>query len=306
MQAMEDQLNKWKEGLTKTRKTTFGKIATFFGVSEITGETWEDLESLLIQADIGVNTSQKLVEGIKKRVEDGGLTKSEDFQVAVKEELDVYLQDPPPFSWSMKPTVALIAGVNGSGKTTTLAKLGLRFQKEGLKVLFAAADTYRAAAVDQLQVWGDRLNIPVIVGQKDGDPGAVVYDAVQAAIAREIDLLLIDTAGRLHTRYNLMEEIKKVHRVAGKALPGAPHASWLVMDAATGQNAIHQARAFLDAIPINGIILAKLDSSAKGGMAFAIQEELQVPIIFAGLGEGPEDIEPFCSDAFIEGILNEG
>jgi fused signal recognition particle receptor len=145
----------------------------------------------------------------------------------------------------------------------------------------------------------------VIVGQKDGDPGAVVYDAVQAAIARENDLLLIDTAGRLHTRYNLMEEIKKVHRVAGKALPGAPHASWLVMDAATGQNAIHQARAFMDAIPIDGIILAKLDTSAKGGMAFAIQEELNVPILFAGFGEGPKDLEPFRTDAFINGILSD-
>ena len=304
MQAMEEQIKKWKEGLTKTRKTTFGRIATIFGASEITGGTWEELESLLIQADIGVNTSLKLVEGIKKRVEGGGLIKTEDFQNAVKEELSAHLQDPPELSWISKPTVVLITGVNGSGKTTTLAKLGLRFQNDGMKVLFAAADTFRAAAVDQLQTWGDRLDIPVIVGQKDGDPGAVVFDAVQAAIARKKDLLLIDTAGRLHTRYNLMEEIKKVHRVAGKALPGAPHASWLVMDATTGQNAIHQARAFMDAIPIDGMILAKLDSSAKGGMVFAIQEELEVPIFFAGLGEGPEDIEPFQSDAFINGILD--
>ena len=305
MQAMEDQFNKWKEGLTKTRKTTFGRIATFFGASEISGETWEDLESIFIQADIGVNTSLKLVEGIKKRVEEGGLIKSEDFLSAVKEELKAHLLDPPEFSWKTQPTVILIAGVNGSGKTTTLAKLGLRFQKDGLKVLFAAADTFRAAAVDQLQTWGDRLSIPVIVGQQDGDPGAVVYDAIKAAIAREKDLLLIDTAGRLHTRYNLMEEIKKVHRVAGKALPGAPHASWLVMDATTGQNAIHQARAFIDTIPIDGIILAKLDSSAKGGMALAIQEEIKLPILFVGLGEGPEDIEPFSPDAFIGGIIND-
>ena len=305
MQAMEDQFNKWKEGLTKTRNTTFGKIATFIGASEISGETWEDLESILIQADIGVNTSLKLVEGIKKRVKEGGLIKSEDFLGAVKEELKAHLLDPPEFSWKTQPTVILIAGVNGSGKTTTLAKLGLRFQKDGLKVLFAAADTFRAAAVDQLQTWGDRLSIPVIVGQQDGDPGAVVYDAIKAAIAREKDLLLIDTAGRLHTRYNLMEEIKKVHRVAGKALPGAPHASWLVMDATTGQNAIHQARAFIDTIPIDGIILAKLDSSAKGGMALAIQEEIKLPILFVGLGEGPEDIEPFSPDAFIGGIIND-
>jgi fused signal recognition particle receptor len=306
MQAMKDQYNKWKEGLTKTRKTTFGKVATFFGASEITNETWDELESLLIQADIGVNTSLKLVEGIRMRVEGAGLIKSKDFRDAVVEELSAHLQDPPELSWSARPTVILIAGVNGSGKTTTIAKLGSKFQKDGLKVLFAAADTFRAAAIDQLQAWGDKLNIPVITGQKEGDPGAVVYDAVQAAVARENDLLLIDTAGRLHTRYNLMEEIKKVHRVAGKALPDAPHSSWLVMDATTGQNAIHQARAFMDAIPIDGIILAKLDSTAKGGMVFAIQEELEVPILFAGLGEGPEDLEPFQPDAFIHGILNEG
>jgi fused signal recognition particle receptor len=305
MQAMENPYNKWKDGLAKTRKTTFGKIATFFGASEITPNTWDELESLLIQADIGAATSLKVVGGIKKRVEKEGLTKTEDFQDAVREELLTYLIDPPPILWTSKPTVILIVGVNGSGKTTTLAKLGLRFQKEGLKVLFAAADTFRAAAVDQLQTWGDKLSIPVIVGQEGGDPGAVVYDAVQAAIAREQDLLLIDTAGRLHTKYNLMEEIKKVHRVAGKALSGAPHASWLVMDAVTGQNALHQARAFMEAIPIDGIILAKLDSSAKGGMAFAIQEELKVPILYAGLGEGPEDIELFRSDTFINSILNE-
>jgi fused signal recognition particle receptor len=305
MQAMENHLNKWKEGLSKTRKTTFGKIATFFGASEIKNEIWDELESLLIQADIGVKTSLDLVDGIRQRVEGGGLIKSEDFQQAVRYELRTRLSDPPELSWIDKLVVILIAGVNGSGKTTTLAKLGLRFQNEGLNVIFAAADTYRAAAVDQLQSWGERLSIPVIVGQKGGDPGAVVYDAIQAAIARSKDLLLIDTAGRLHTRYNLMEEIKKVHRVAGKALQGAPHACWLVMDAVTGQNAIHQARAFMDVIPINGVILAKLDSSAKGGMAFAIQEELNLPILFAGLGEKPEDLEPFRPDAFIDGILNQ-
>lgn len=169
--------------------------------------------------------------------------------------------------------------------------------------MLAAADTFRAAAVDQLQIWGERLNLPVIAGQPNGDPGAVAYDAVQAAISRKVDLVLVDTAGRLHTRYNLMEELKKVHRVVGKALPGAPHAVWLVLDATTGQNALHQARAFKEAVKINGVILAKLDSSARGGMAFAIQSELGLPILYAGLGEKPDDLQPFDREAFVDGIL---
>ena len=303
---MENNLSKWRDGLTQTRKSTFGKIAAFFGASEIRDESWEELESLFIQADIGVKTSLALLERIQARVEREGLIKTEDLRAAVEQELLSRLITPPELVWNQSPSVILIAGVNGSGKTTTLAKLGKYFQDQGLDILFAAADTYRAAAVEQIQVWGDRLDIPVIAGQKDGDPGAVVYDSVQAAISRKKDLLLIDTAGRLHTRYNLMEELKKVHRVAGKALPGAPQACWLVMDATTGQNALHQAQAFKEAIPLDGIILAKLDSSAKGGMVFAIQAELGLPILFAGLGEQPQDLVPFNPEAFITGILDTG
>jgi fused signal recognition particle receptor len=196
-------------------------------------------------------------------------------------------------------------GVNGSGKTTNMAKLGKRYHNKGKRVVFGAADTYRAAAIDQLQIWGDRLKIPVISGHPNADPGAVAYDTVKSAMARKADIVLIDTAGRLHTRYNLMEELKKVHRVVGKALPGAPHAVWLVMDATTGQNALHQARAFKEAVAVDGVILAKLDSSARGGMAFAIQRDLDLPILFAGLGEGSDDLEPFNPDAFIAGIMAE-
>ncbi len=194
-------------------------------------------------------------------------------------------------------------GVNGSGKTTTAAKLGQRFMKEGKTVLFGAADTFRAAAVDQLQVWGERLKAEVIAGAPESDPGAVAYNAVQAGVARKADVILIDTAGRLHTRFNLMEELKKVYRVVQKALPGAPHAVWLVLDATTGQNALQQARAFRDAVQVTGVILTKLDSSARGGMAFAIQRELGLPILFAGLGEKPEDLTPFDPDAFVSGVL---
>jgi fused signal recognition particle receptor len=193
--------------------------------------------------------------------------------------------------------------VNGSGKTTTIAKLAYRFRQQGKKVMLGAADTYRAAAIDQLQIWAERLDLPIISGSPGADSGAVAYDTVQAAIARKADIVIIDTAGRLHTRYNLMEELKKVYRVIGKALPGSPHYVWLVLDATTGQNALQQARAFQQAVQINGVILAKLDSSARGGMAFAIQKELGVPIYFAGLGETFEDLEPFNPQAFLDGIL---
>ncbi|MBI1854739.1 MAG: signal recognition particle-docking protein FtsY, partial [Chloroflexi bacterium] len=183
------------------------------------------------------------------------------------------------------------------------AKLGKRFVDEGRSVLFGAADTFRAAAVDQLQVWGDRLKVEVVAGAPEGDQGAVAFSAVQAGVARKVDIILIDTAGRLHTRFNLMEELKKVYRVVGKALDGAPHEVWLVLDATTGQNALQQARAFKDAVKVSGVILSKLDSSAHGGMAFAIQRELGLPILFAGLGEQPDDLQPFDADAFVDGIL---
>jgi len=198
----------------------------------------------------------------------------------------------------------MVVGVNGSGKTTTISKLGQRFQAQERTLLLGAADTFRAAAVDQLQVWGDRLRVDVIAGAPESDPGAVAFNAIQAGVARGVDIVMIDTAGRLHTRFNLMEELKKVHRVIGKALPGAPHAVWLVLDATTGQNALQQAKAFKEAVGVTGVILSKLDSSARGGMTFAIQRELGLPILFAGLGERLEDLIPFDPDAFIRGILS--
>ena len=302
---MENIFSKWKEGLSKTSKAAFGQIATLFGASEITDETFEELESLMIQADLGVDTSEEILGELWEREQSEGMTRTDQLRDAFKQELRKRLSAPPPIQFNSQPTVILIVGVNGSGKTTTIAKLGKRFSDEGMHVLLGAADTYRAAAVDQLEIWAERVKLPIITGQLGGDAGAVAYDAVQAAIARKSDLVLIDTAGRLHTRFNLMEELKKVHRVVGKAMPGAPHAVWLVMDATTGQNALQQARAFKDAVRVNGIILAKLDSSARGGMAFAIQRELGLPILFAGLGEKPADLEPFDPDAFIQGILAE-
>jgi fused signal recognition particle receptor len=300
---MSDVLKRWQKSLSKTRKTAFGRLASMLGATEITEETWEDLEALLIQADLGLETTEEILAYLRQRVRDAGLLRAEELRDELRDALRARLEAPPPFEISSRPAVILVVGVNGSGKTTTIAKLGKRFRDEGKRVLFAAGDTFRAAAVEQLEVWGERLGIPVISGQPGGDAGAVAFNAIQAGIAREMDVVLVDTAGRLHTRYNLMEELKKVSRVCGKALEGAPHAVWLVMDSTTGQNALHQARAFKDAVHVTGVILAKLDSSARGGMAFAIQRELNLPILFAGLGEAPEDLQPFDPDAFIRGIL---
>lgn len=302
---MNNILDKWKQGLSRTSKAAFGQIASLLGATEITDELWDDLEALLVQADLGVETTLSVLEAVEARVKREGLTKAYQLKDALRTELRLRLDSPPALDFSHKPTVILIVGVNGSGKTTTIAKLGQRFTKEGFQVLLGAADTFRAAAVDQLEIWAERLKLPVISGQLGGDAGAVAYDAVQAGISRKTDIVLIDTAGRLHTRFNLMEELKKVHRVVGKALSGAPHAVWLVMDATTGQNALNQARAFKEAVQVTGIILAKLDSSARGGMAFAIQRELGLPILFAGLGEKPDDLTPFDPDAFVQGILAE-
>lgn len=302
---MASFFGKWKDGLQKSSKAAFGQIATILGASDITPDTWDDLEALLIQADLGVDTTDVVLDHMEQAVDTEGLVRSRDLREAMRKELRGQLVTPPPLDFSHKPTVILIVGVNGSGKTTSIAKLGLRFTRQGKSVLLGAADTFRAAAVDQLETWAQRLNLPVISGQMGGDSAAVAYDAVQAGIARNSDILLIDTAGRLHTRYNLMEELKKVHRVVAKALPGAPHHVWLVMDATTGQNALQQARAFKDVVKVTGVILAKLDSSARGGMAFAINRDLGLPILFAGLGEKPDDLQPFDPDGFIDGILAE-
>jgi len=302
---MADFFNKWKEGLARTSKAAFGRLATLFGATQISADTWDEMEAILVQADLGIETTEAIIAALKKQVSQNGLTRTDELQTYLKAELLARLDAPTmPELGQYQPAVILIVGVNGSGKRTTIAKLAKQFNRQGKKVLLAAADTYRAAAVDQLQVWGDRLDIPVIAGAPESDPGAVAFNAIQAAQARKSDLVFVDTAGRLHTRYNLMEELKKVDRVIRKALPGAPHACWLVLDATTGQNALQQARAFKAAVQVNGVILAKLDSSARGGMAFAIQRELGLPILFAGLGEKPEDLQPFDREAFIDGILS--
>ena len=301
---MNSLFSRWKDGLSRTSKAAFGQIASILGASEITDETWEDLESILIQADLGIETAAAVLVSLKRLARTEGLIRANELSSALKQELRSRLTTPLALNFVNKPTIILVVGVNGSGKTTTIAKLASRFSGEKKQVLLGAADTFRAAAMDQLQVWGDRLKVEVIVGASESDPGAVAFNAVKAGVARGVDIVMIDTAGRLHTRFNLMEELKKVNRVVGKALPGAPHEVWLVLDATTGQNALRQARSFKEAVNVTGVVLSKLDSSAKGGMAFAIQRELGLPILFAGLGEKPEDLTPFDPDAFVDGILS--
>ena len=306
---MANFLKKWLEGLGRTRKVTFSRLASVFGTNEITDETWDELEEIFIQADVGVETSEDIIRKLKKISYDLGYSKAYELADTLKKELRARLitpDDPMQMINRAKPFVILLVGVNGSGKTTTAAKLAKQYKQAGKKVMLAAADTFRAAAIDQLQEWGNRLNIPVIAGVEGGDSAAVAYDATTAAVARGIDVLIIDTAGRLQSRYNLMEELKKVYRVTGKALEGAPHAIWIVLDSTTGQNAMSQAKAFKEAVKVDGVILSKLDTSAKGGMAFCIGDELDLPIIYAGLGEKPEDLTVFDPDNFIDGILSEG
>jgi len=296
-------LSRWREGLTKTSQKAFGRLAAVLGATEIHPGTWEELEDLLIQADLGVKIAQDVIRRLQHLARERGLRRSDELRGALRDELLARLTQPPIVEWSVPPVVLLIVGVNGSGKTTTIAKLVKYFRAQGRTVLLGAADTFRAAAVEQLGVWADRLGVDMISGAPESDPGAVAFNTVQAGVARGMDLIIIDTAGRLHTRWNLMEELKKVHRVVGKALAGAPHAVWLILDATTGQNALFQARAFKEATNVTGVVLAKLDASARGGMAFAIQEELGLPILFAGLGEGPDDLEVFDREAFVDGIL---
>lgn len=301
---MANLFTRWKDGLSRTSKAAFGQIASILGTSEITDDTWDDLETLLVQADMGIETATSVLDSLKRITRTEGLIRADELLSALRQELRTRLETPPALDLNHKPSVILVVGVNGSGKTTTIAKLASLYKLQGKEILLGAADTFRAAAMDQLQVWGDRLKVEVIAGAPESDPGAVAFNAVQAGVARSVDIVMIDTAGRLHTRFNLMEELKKVNRVVGKAFTGAPHEVWLVLDATTGQNALQQARSFKEAVHVTGVILSKLDSSARGGMAFAIQRELGLPILFAGLGEKPEDLQPFDPDAFVDGILS--
>lgn len=301
---MTGVLSRWHAGLRTTSQKAFGRLAHVLGATEITPDTWEELERLLIQADVGLETTQEILHNLQRTAYEQGVVHSRDLRAALRQQLLEHLIRPPLIDWTKGTHVLLVVGVNGSGKTTTIAKLTRFFQMNGKRVLLGAADTFRAAATEQLQLWADSLDVEMITGAAESDPGAVAFNAVKAGTAREADVVIIDTAGRLHTRSNLMDELRKVYRVVGKAQEGAPHAVWLVLDATAGQNALLQARAFKEAVGVTGIVLAKLDTSARGGMAFAIQKELALPILFAGLGEKPEDLAIFDPEYFVDGILD--
>jgi fused signal recognition particle receptor len=294
-----------RDSLTKTRNTVFGQVVTLLGQSEVTPELWDELEALLVQADVGINTTTALLDRMRDWAKRDGITKAEGLRSTLKEELRAMLGQAR--SLDVGPgrplTAILIVGVNGSGKTTSIAKLAAYFKRKKRSVLLAAADTFRAAAGEQLDIWAERVGVPVVGGQPGSDPGAVVFDAVQSAQARKADLLIADTAGRLHTQYNLMQELKKVRGVLAKAVPGAPHETLLVIDATNGQNALTQAKQFKDAVSVTGVILTKLDGTAKGGIAFAIAHELGLPICFAATGEHVEDWTEFDADDFVSGLF---
>lgn len=292
----------FNKGMAKTRRSFFGRIADMLGSTDIDSDTWDDIEAVLIQADLGVNTTQQVLSELRKR----GYRRTEDLQQGLREVLTSMLKTPPPMNISGRPlSIILVVGVNGSGKTTSIAKLANRLNNSGRKVLLAAGDTFRAAAIEQLQTWGERINVPVIANQPGSDPASVVYDAAEAARARSKDILIVDTAGRLHTNYNLMGELAKIKSVSSRIVPDAPHEVLLVLDGTTGQNALQQAQKFLEMVDVTGIIVTKLDSTAKGGMIFSIFNELKLPVQYIGLGEGMYDLVSFSPEIFVKSLFDE-
>lgn len=296
-----------RESLARTRGSFFGQITGLLGASNISDELWDDLEALLIQADVGVDTTLSLVETVKDRVAREGITKAPDVERILKEEMVALLNDDGAalsiLDRKRLLTVILVIGVNGSGKTTTIAKLAKYFQDKDQQVILAAADTFRAAAIDQLKIWGERVGATVIAHQSGADPGAVVFDSIKSSQARRATMVIIDTAGRLHTKYNLMKELEKMRGIAAKQVHKAPHETLLILDATTGQNALSQARHFKESVGVTGVVLAKLDGTAKGGVVFAIARELGVPVRFVGTGEGIDDLAEFDPQAFVDGLF---
>ena len=296
-----------RQGLAKTSASLGeGMASLFLGKKAIDDDLLDELETRLLTADVGVEATTAIMQNLTRRVSRKELADSEALYKALQEELTAILrpvEQPLAIEAGRKPYVILVVGVNGAGKTTTIGKLAKKLQDEGKKVMLAAGDTFRAAAVEQLQVWGERNKIPVIAQHTGADSASVIFDAVQAAQARGIDVLIADTAGRLHTKDNLMEELKKVRRVIGKLDDSAPHETLLVLDAGTGQNALSQARLFHQAVSLSGLALTKLDGTAKGGVIFALAKQLPLPIRFIGVGEGIDDLRPFEAEAFVKALF---
>ena len=300
-----DQL---KQGLDKTRKNFTTKIEQLVtGVAAIDEEFLDELEVILISADVGVKTAGMLINMVRQGIKDQQIKEPSDLKPFLRRTLSTFLgANLVPLALAAEaPTVIMVIGVNGAGKTTTIGKLAQYYRQQDKKVLLAAADTFRAAAVEQLEIWGDRSHADIVKHAEGSDPSAVVYDAVQAAKARKTDIVIIDTAGRLHTKSNLMEELKKMCRVVSREVPGAPHEMLLVLDATTGQNAINQAKIFGEAAGVTGVVLTKLDGTAKGGVVIAVKTELGIPVKWIGIGEGINDLRPFDPEAFVEALFSD-
>jgi len=303
----EDEIN-LEQSLQKTRSGIFGRISTLFQENEITEALWEELEETLIVGDVGVTVTADLVEKTRRRVEQGNIKATRDAYLVLKEEMVKLLVSDEPLHIDEPRilTVVLVVGVNGSGKTTSIGKMANLYKKRGRKVVLGAADTFRAAAIDQLKIWGERAGVDVIAHEPGADPGAVIYDAMRASQeSRKADLLIVDTAGRLQTKFNLMKELEKIRAVASKQVHRAPHEVLLVLDASTGQNAISQAKSFKETAGVTGIILTKLDGTSKGGAVLSIKREIGVPVRFVGTGEKIDDFALFDPVAFVEGLLGE-
>ncbi len=301
-----DRFKKIKDGLSKTRSGLVDQISKVIsGRTKIDDELINELEEALLSSDVGFEATEKIIAGIRAKVRTEGYDNSDMLKGLLKEEIAKYLVSSNGHGQhDSKPHVILIVGVNGAGKTTTVGKLAYNFKIDGRKVLIAAADTFRAAANEQLKIWADRAEVEIIQQKPGTDPGAVAYDAVSAAKARDVDVVLIDTAGRLHTKTNLMEELKKIRRVIQKVIPEAPHEVYLVLDAVTGQNGLVQARQFLGAAGVTAIVLTKLDGTAKGGIIVAISQELKLPVKYIGVGEGIDDLQPFDSKIFVDALFD--
>jgi fused signal recognition particle receptor len=294
-----------KKGLARTREVLTTDIRTLLRGQRLTEELIDQVERLLITADVGVKTTTSIITALREAYRKGKVQRGEEAMDFLKSQLKSQWteQDRSLAVAATKPTVILVAGINGAGKTTSVAKIAKSLRDEGRSVLLAAADTFRAGAVAQLEIWSQRLGVEIIKGKAGADPASVAFDAAEAAVARGVDVLLIDTAGRLHTQENLMRQLTKIRDVVAKKIPGAPHEVLLVLDATSGQNAIAQAEIFKKAINVTGIFLAKLDGTAKGGIVIAIRDALDVPVKLVGVGERPEDVEPFDPDAFIEAMF---
>ncbi len=306
--SFKSSVEKLKQGLSKTKKSLLGRITEIVGLSKkIDQELLEKLEEILLEGDIGVEGTEKIIDDLKRRVKEGKIEEPHKIIEAIKEEIRIILEESASSSETLnrsaKPLVIMIVGVNGAGKTTSIAKLAKRYSDEGKKVLVAACDTFRAAALEQLSIWAQRAGVDIVKSKPDQDPASVAFDAVKAALARKIDVVIVDTAGRLHTKYNLMEELKKIKRVMGKSLENTPQEVLLVLDATTGQNGISQVKMFDQAVGVTGIILAKLDGTAKGGIVVAIASQLKIPVRYIGTGEQIDDLGEFEPEDFVEALF---